>query len=163
MAWGRGVVGIQVRRAASSELGLINERYAEVQFLASAQNDFLVVAEIGGQPAGLGRIVPIDAGIGELGGMYVFEEFRGLGVSKAIIAFLVAGSEAAALYCLPFADLQGLYESFGFGRVADVASAPDKVRHKLRWCDEFYDKPVLLMRLNLTDTRVEHVAGSDAD
>jgi N-acetylglutamate synthase-like GNAT family acetyltransferase len=142
-------VTISVRTASPSELTWINERYREIDFLLCGANDFVVVAEIDGKPAGLGRIVPIAGRVGELGGMLVFDEFRGTGLSKQIIAFLIETLEFDFLYCLPFSNLENLYATFGFRRVADVAGVPAKVLKKYHWCAEFYPDPVLLMGLQL--------------
>jgi N-acetylglutamate synthase-like GNAT family acetyltransferase len=138
---------VTLRIASPGELGWINQCYRDIDFRLTGSADFQVVAEVGGRPAGLGRIVPIANRIGELGGMVVFEQFRGTGISKRIIALLAAHGDFDFLYCLPFANLEGLYESFGFRRVDDVAGVPAEVLEKYRWCAKFYPQPVLLMGL----------------
>lgn len=147
-------VKITIRTALPSELAWINERYCEIDFLPCAANDFVVVAEVDGRAAGLGRIVPIAARVGELGGMYVFDEFRGTGLSKKIIGDLVETPDFDFLYCLPFSNLESLYATFGFRRLEDVAGVPDRVLKKLRWCAEFYSEPVLLMGRQLRATGI---------
>lgn len=136
---------ITLKVASPGDLVWINERYRSIDFRLSAPDDFQVVAEVDGKPAGFGRIVPIDGRIGELGGMLVFDEYRGMGLSKAIIAFLAETKRFDFLYCLPFANLEKLYERFGFRRVDAQAGVPAKVREKYDWCAAFYDEPVLLM------------------
>jgi N-acetylglutamate synthase-like GNAT family acetyltransferase len=138
-------VQITLRAASPGELAWINERYRSIDFRLSAPDDFQVVAQVDGKPAGLGRIVPIEGRIGELGGMLVFDEYRGTGLSKAIIAFLTQTTRFDFLYCLPFANLEKLYERFGFRRVDADAGVPAKVLEKYDWCAAFYDEPVLLM------------------
>ncbi len=140
-------MNITIRTALPGELAWINERYREIDFVQSSANDFGVVAEVDGRPAGLGRIVPIAARVGELGGMLVFDEFRGTGLSKRIIGVLAATPDFDFLYCLPFSNLESLYEGFGFRRLSDIAGVPDAVLKKYRWCQEFYPEPVLLMGL----------------
>lgn len=139
-----------LRIAAPADLEWINERYGAIDFRLSARDDLQVVAEVGGQPAGLGRIVPVEGRVGELGGMVVFEQFRGTGVSRLIIDLLMMNADYDFLYCLPFANLEGLYRSFGFGRIDAGAGVHAKVVEKYRWCQEFYAEPVLLMGLRLS-------------
>jgi N-acetylglutamate synthase-like GNAT family acetyltransferase len=136
---------ITLRAASPGDLAWINERYRSIDFRLSTPDDLQVVAELDGKPAGLGRIVPIEGRIGELGGMLVFDEYRGTGLSKAIIAFLAQTNRFDFLYCLPFANLESLYEGFGFRRVDAGSSLPVKVREKYHWCAAFYNEPVLLM------------------
>lgn len=142
-------MNITLRTAAPGELAWINERYRAIDFLESVASDFIVVAEVDGKAAGLGRIVRVEARVGELGGMIVFDEFRGTGVSKKIIGLLAATTDFDLLYCLPFARLEALYAAFGFRRVADVAGVPAKILDKSNWCAQFYPQPVLLMALSL--------------
>lgn len=134
-----------IRAAAPGELDWINQRYAEIDFRLSTADDLQAVAEVDGKRAGLGRIVPIAGRVGELGGMLVFDEYRGAGLSKAIIGFLAQTKDYDYLYCLPFAGLEGLYASFGFRHVDESAAVPAKVIEKYRWCAQFYTEPVLLM------------------
>lgn len=142
-------MNIAIRMASPGELEWINARYREIDFLPSAPNDHLAIAQVDGKAAGLGRIVGIDHRVGELGGMVVFDQFRGAGLSKRIIALLLATPDYDHLYCLPFSKLESLYASFGFRRVAHLAGVPARVREKHRWCGEFYPEPVLLMELRL--------------
>lgn len=138
---------ISLRTALPGELARINEHYRAIDFLPCGEDDFVVVAEIGGKTAGLGRIVPVEPGVGELGGMYVFDQFRGCGISKAIIRFLLEAPGVDYLYCLPFGNLENLYASFGFRRLDDLAGVPEKILEKYRWCAGFYPQQVLLMGL----------------
>jgi N-acetylglutamate synthase-like GNAT family acetyltransferase len=142
-------IAITLRIPTPAELAWINERYREIDFLPSAPNDYVAMAEVDGKPAGLGRIVEIAGRVGELGGMVVFDGFRGTGLAKEIVALLLETPGYDHLYCLPFARLEPLYASFGFRRVADLAGVPAKALDKYRWCAEFYPEPVLLMELRL--------------
>jgi N-acetylglutamate synthase-like GNAT family acetyltransferase len=134
-----------LRRSRPDELAWINERYAGVDFVASSDADVIAVAEANGQPAGLGRVVHIADGVGELGGMLVFDAFRGSGLAKQIIGFLQQQAGLPTLYCLPFAELEGLYGSMGFVPASAQDKVPEKVAAKHRWCNEHYPKPVLLL------------------
>lgn len=137
---------VRLRRFTADELDWINARYREVDFVASSADELIAVAEVGGVSAGIGRVVPVADGVGELGGMLVFDAFRGSGVAKAIIAYLVAQSCCDTLYCLPFADLRALYAAAGFMQLEDFTGVPSKVAAKHQWCNTHYPAPVLLMR-----------------
>ncbi len=120
----------------------MNERYAEVRFIPSdLAKDLVLIAEIAGHPAGLGRLVPVDEESAELGGMLVFDAFRGQGVARALIDALIAAS-AKTIYCIPFAKLESLYAAAGFTRTEE---APAPVCEKYEWCQRTYDEAVLLM------------------
>lgn len=135
-----------LRWARPAELDWINQRYAEVDFVRSAGKDRVAVAEIGGLPAGLGRVVPLAPGVGELGGMLVFDDYQGRGVARRLIAFLLALPDFHTMYCLPFAELESLYASMGFAQVPPGADMPRHVIDKYGWCNTHYGRPVLLMR-----------------
>jgi GNAT superfamily N-acetyltransferase len=135
---------VRLRLARREESGWINERYASVRFVPSdLERETVVVAEIDDVPAGLGRLVPVGQDAYELGGMLVFEEFRGRGVARAIIDELLRHAGNRDVYCIPFAELEPLYAAAGFVRCAD-ASPP--VREKFEWCKTAYDQSVLLMK-----------------
>jgi GNAT superfamily N-acetyltransferase len=135
---------IALRLARPEEAEWINARYAEVRFVPSdLAREIVAIAEIDGTPAGLGRLVPVDDESCELGGMLVFEAFRGQGVARAIIDELLRHTDARAVYCIPFAELEPLYEAAGFAR---TDHAPPNVIEKFEWCTRTYDKPVVLMR-----------------
>lgn len=138
---------ITLRAARPDEAGWINERYVAVRFLPSdLSREIVIVAEIDGTPAGLGRLVPVDDSSCELGGMLVFEEFRGRGVARAIVDELLRHARGRAVYCLPFADLTELYAAAGFAPTED---APAAVLEKLAWCRRTYEQPVVLMRVTI--------------
>ncbi|HYR27219.1 MAG TPA: GNAT family N-acetyltransferase [Thermoanaerobaculia bacterium] len=133
---------IEIRAARVDESDWVNERYAEVRFIPSdLANDLVLIAEIDGHPAGLGRLVTVDGDSCELGGMLVFDAFRGRGIARALIAELVTRAGERAIYCIPFAKLEPLYAEF-FERTED---APEPVRAKYEWCQRTYEEPVLLM------------------
>jgi GNAT superfamily N-acetyltransferase len=134
---------MRFRRADASDTW-INDRYAAVQFLPSdLTRDLVLIAYEGDDAAGVGRLVPIDAQSCELGGMLVFEAFRGRGVAKALIDELLRHAEGREVYCLPFAELESLYASAGFAR---TDAAPAEVLEKWEWCRRTYPNDVLLMR-----------------
>jgi GNAT superfamily N-acetyltransferase len=134
-----------IKKLTALELEWANSRYSEVDFLPSVASDLVAVAIIHGVAAGLGRVTQVAPDIGELGGMYVFPEHRGAGVSKALIQFLISASSLGTLYCLPFKHLDGLYQSAGFKPCPPGPSVPEKVLSKHAWCNSHYPDPVLLM------------------
>jgi GNAT superfamily N-acetyltransferase len=135
---------IEIRAAGTGEADWVNERYGEVQFIPSdLTKDTVLIAELDGQPAGLGRLVPVTEDACELGGMLVFETFRGRGVARALIDALIERANGRTIYCIPFAKLEDLYAAAGFER---SETAPNDVQEKFDWCQRTYDQPVLLMR-----------------
>jgi GNAT superfamily N-acetyltransferase len=138
-------VAVTVRQLRADELKWANGRYAEIDFIPSAADDYIAVGENDGQSAGLGRLVRVAADACELGGMYVFPEQRGGGVSRAIIEHLIAVAGGDTLYCLPFGNLRALYESAGFRECAPDPAMPAKVLEKFEWCNGHYGREVLLL------------------
>lgn len=143
-----GAVVVSVRRLLEPELAWANERYEEVHFLLSSANDFLAVAEVDGEKVGLGRLVPVNATTGELGGMYVLPAFRGRKIAGAIVSYLLLHSPYRQLFCIPFAHLDGFYAGFGFHPVPAETAVPCAVVEKVNWCTKEYPASVhLLMRV----------------
>lgn len=137
-----------IKLARADDIDWINNKYKEVNFLPSnLSKEKVAIAEIQGERAGLGRLVQIDNENAELGGMYVFDEFRNQGVARAIVEFLLSqGKEFQFIYCLPFEQLKKFYESFGFIE-CDAQSVPEDIRNKYQWCNQTYADKVLLLRI----------------
>lgn len=137
---------IVVRQAEKDELTWVNSKYAEVGFVSSNfKNECIVIAEIENQKAGLGRLVKIDNQNIELGGIYVFYDFRKQGVAENIVSYLCKTNpfENATIWCLPFENLEVFYSKFGF--VKNRIIPPIAIAKKLAWCNTTYDKKVLLL------------------
>ncbi|HEX6159018.1 MAG TPA: GNAT family N-acetyltransferase [Thermoanaerobaculia bacterium] len=131
--------------ATPDEEGWINERYDEVGFQHSdLTRDLQVIAEEDGQRVGMGRLVTLAENAVELGGMLVFDPFRGRGVAKKIIAELLRHAGDREVYCIPFLDLEPIYAGAGFTR---VETGPEKALKKVEWCERTYPRGVVLMRL----------------
>jgi N-acetylglutamate synthase-like GNAT family acetyltransferase len=145
---------LNIRDANSADLVWINERYREVDFLPSTSKDLIVIAEVDGVAAGLGRIVVLADGQGELGGMVVFDQFKGQGIAKKLVAKLQSVSPCARLFCLPFEELEALYMSMGFARVQQGLSLPSHVEQKYDWCNSHYAKAVSLL---VWESSIEHL------
>jgi GNAT superfamily N-acetyltransferase len=102
-----------------------------VHFIPSdLARDTVVIAEIDGQRAGMGRLVPAGDHACELGGMYVDDAHRGRGIAHAIVNELIKRAGSQEVYCIPFADLETLYVESGFRRIEPL-NIPEKIQEKL--------------------------------
>lgn len=141
---------LTLRTAKPEEAGWVNEQYAKAGFIPSdLGRDTVVVAELHGRRAGLGRLVDAGSGAYELGGMYVLEGFRGAGVARAIVEELLRLAGEREVYCIPFANLEELYASAGFRRI-EPTGVPSGVAEKLAWCERNIARAVILMKLVTT-------------
>ncbi len=140
---------ISIRNARPDELDWVNARYEEIQFVLSRMDrDTIVVAEYDGQRCGLGRIVSIDPNNVELGGIYVFPKFRGLGIAKQIVSHLIQLCRPeTTVWCLPFQNLLPFYQEFGFECRDESTRDPPEINQKLQWCNDSFEQPVILMSL----------------
>lgn len=136
---------ITLHLGETADLAAINSRYASVDFVPSLDGELIVIARDNGAVCGQGRVVPIDADSGELGGILVLPEFEGRGVARRTVQYLIDHAEQKRLYCLPFAELAGFYGGMGFSPVQDCGEVPLKVIEKYRWCEQQYKKRVLLL------------------
>lgn len=140
---------VTVKQAEINEINWINAKYSEVDFVKSNyENEYIVIAKVGNENAGLGRLVKIDEDNIELGGIYAFPNFRGLGVAENIVRNLCEKNpfDASTIWCLPFENLLNFYSKFGFEN-CDNIKAPKEVTKKLEWCNSGnkYRKKVLLL------------------
>ncbi len=137
-----------IRKADMREIAWINECYDEVGFVHSDyQREFIAIAEVDGERAGIGRLVTVNSGAFELGGIYVFDPYRGKGVAAKIVDFLTENAEVGrAIFCLPFAHLAGFYQQHGFRKCNkdEVDEVPEEVRKKHQWCNSKYPNETLL-------------------
>lgn len=137
---------MKLRVATVADAEWINAAYAEVGFQTSdLSRELLIVAELDNERAGIGRLVPAGDAACELGGMLVFEGFRGRGVARAIVDELLRHARGRTVYCIPFADLETIYAKAGFIRREPEATLPQYVRDKLDWCRREIQRPVILM------------------
>lgn len=137
-----------VRESLRSELSWANHCYASIGFVQSTGLDLIVVAEVHGQRAGLGRIVAVDDVSGELGGIYVLPEFRGQAIARSIVTFLLERATCSRIYCIPFKHLESFYMSCGFAPVAKGTTVPASIAEKIEWCAATYPDPVVLLSLS---------------
>lgn len=145
-------MSLRIEKLDPTKLAWANERYAEIDFLPSPNTDFVAVVFVDETPAALGRVTQLAATSGELGGMYVFPEFRGLGIARHLVDYLVAECGLSTLFCLPFEKLRDLYAASGFLPHPVDAPVPEKVSSKHAWCNSYYPERVLLMSRSCTTT-----------
>ena len=140
---------IHVRAASRADIEWINHRYKEVDFVPSIfEREVIAVAEYEGQRAGLGRLVTLDENNAELGGMYVFEPYRGKGIAKEIVQFLLnKGHLFQTIYCIPFEKLIHFYTQYGFVACSNLGAVPRELISKYQWCQQQYPQPTALLCL----------------
>jgi len=140
---------IRIRRSRRDELEWVNGCYAAVGFAPSdAVRDIILLAEVGGQRAAMGRLVAIEENVMELGNIYVLEPFRRYGVARQLVEHLIELAGEARLYCIPFTHLSRFYEASGFVPVKSSDSTPPKsVVEKVKWCNDHYTGGVTLLWL----------------
>jgi GNAT superfamily N-acetyltransferase len=141
---------IQIRAAQKTDVEWINQHYAEVDFVPSIfEKEIIGIAEYEGKRAGIGRLVTVDAHNAELGGMYVFESFRGKGIAGELVKFLLEHAHLfQTVYCIPFEHLNCLYMEFGFAICANLEKAPREVVTKYQWCKSHYPQQTSLLFLH---------------
>lgn len=109
----------------------------------------LYLAEIEGEPVGMGALRPLFPGVAEIKRMYVRPSARGLGVGRAILRRLIddargLGYKTIDLDSAPFMhEAHALYRSFGF-----VPTGPHK-GWEFESVPGLRDVPVVFMSLNL--------------
>lgn len=87
--------------------------------------------------AAFARVITDHASFAYLCDVFVLERYRGMGLSKRMMAELVAVPSLAGIrrFCLLTRDAHGLYKQFGFGPL------PDQSRYMERLDTEGYKKP----------------------
>jgi|JI8StandDraft_2_1071088.scaffolds.fasta_scaffold82410_3 N-acetylglutamate synthase-like GNAT family acetyltransferase len=142
---------IVIKQAQETEIDWINQQYKAINFVESDfKNEYIIVAYYDGKQAGLGRLVKIDHQNIELGGIYVFPQFRGLKIAENIVSHLCLNNPfgESNVWCLPFENLSGFYQKFGFKPFEIPNTAiPEKVSKKLQWCnsENRYEQKVILL------------------
>jgi GNAT superfamily N-acetyltransferase len=138
---------IIIRKAAQNEIEWVNSKYEEINFQASDfEKEYIAVAEIDRQRCGLGRLIKFADGSFELGGMYVFEDYRGLGIAEKIVLHLLNQTkESDKIWCLPFNHLLNFYGRFGFKPYENEAEIPSEIICKHKWCNQSYSHEVPIL------------------
>jgi predicted GNAT family N-acyltransferase len=139
---------VYVRKAILEDIEWVNTTYRNIDFVVSDYTtEYIALAEVEGVKCGLGRVVTIDEDNVELGGMYVLDQFRGMGIAEQIVLHLLQNHEQhKKIWCLPFKHLQHFYNKFGFlDQKTQDYKIPDKIYNKYKWCNQNYNKDVLLL------------------
>lgn len=142
-------MNLLLRWASTEDQSWVDAQYAAIDFSPSDLKAHRVtIAEWLGQPAGLGRLVPVATQQWELGGMYVLSDFRRKGIAAAIVQHLIDHTaNGGILYCLPFMYLTEFYQGFGFQPAPEIeiAGFPTPILDKWQWCNEHYESAVDLL------------------
>lgn len=140
---------INIRKATADDLIWVNRQYETINFVPSGlEHEVVLIGSVGGEKAGLGRLVLLGEGEAELGGIYTLEGFRGTGVASCVVQELMRNAHALDLrtiYCIPFAPLHGFYSRYGFQLVTGRDRVNPAVLGKYQWCMETYSEKTLLM------------------
>lgn len=138
----------QLYKATETDMLWVDSIYTKIQFLPSDfDNEYIVIAEVNGEKAGLGRLIQINDVL-ELGGMYVKDNYRGNGIAQKIVEHLLAQAPKGKLvYCIPFAHLVNFYKSFGFLDAEVTSSTPQEIKHKIGYCSQTYKTDILLLQM----------------
>ncbi|MGN6109113.1 MAG: GNAT family N-acetyltransferase [Kofleriaceae bacterium] len=150
-----------IRTLRDDEREWANARYREIRFSESGRDCLGFVAELA-EPArdaaidraiyaaidpaidpaidarldprvGLGRLVELEPGVFELGGIWTSDRARNRGIARAMVTTLLAHAPRVRLWCVPFAHLVPFYEQFGFR--AAPRPWPARVEAKVADCE----------------------------
>ncbi len=140
---------IQIRAAKKADIEWINQRYEEIDFIPSIfEKEVIGVAEYQGQKAGIARLVTLDELNVELGGLYVFEPYRGNGIAKELVQFLLKQAHLfQTVYCIPFEYFASFYMQYGFDSCSNLEEVPRDIVAKYHWSRKQYPKPTTLLFL----------------
>ncbi|WP_051902185.1 GNAT family N-acetyltransferase, partial [Photobacterium sanctipauli] len=120
---------IKVRAANLTELDWVDGQYDKVGFKRSTgTNELIAIVEVNNVPVGLGRLQHIEPSVAEMGGIYVDENYRGLGLAAKVVEYLITHStQYTVLYCLPFSPLAHFYNGFGFKSAENLQDIPKPI------------------------------------
>ncbi|NKB53808.1 MAG: GNAT family N-acetyltransferase [Rhizobiaceae bacterium] len=85
----------------------------------SFDNSLCFIAEEAGQQVGFARVITDYSVIGYLCDILVFEEYRGRGISRILMAAILEHPQLSTVesFMLATSDAHGLYEKYGFQRL----------------------------------------------
>ncbi|MDF1654498.1 MAG: GNAT family N-acetyltransferase [Coxiellaceae bacterium] len=126
---------LMIRLVKEEEIEWINETYVMQGFNPSEfERDILILAESDGKTAGFGRLIKIDNDSVEMGGIYIFPEFRHRNCANQIITYLLERSNKwKNVYCVPPLSMYSLYENFGFKASDHLDTVPEFIIKKYDW------------------------------
>lgn len=105
---------IAIRLLRDDEHAWANDQYTALRFAVTPPGALALVAELEGERVGLGRLVELEPGVHELGGIWTADSARNRGIARAMVTALLERARPGRLWCIPFAHLAPFYESFGF-------------------------------------------------
>jgi GNAT superfamily N-acetyltransferase len=121
-----------IRVLRDDERAWANELYRTIRFAETPPDTFAITYELAGDRIGLGRLVELEPGVIELGGIWTAEAARNRGIARAIVTALIEYAGSTPLWCIPFVHLQAFYESCGF--IATPEPWPATVAAKMHDC-----------------------------
>ncbi|MED2187274.1 MULTISPECIES: GNAT family N-acetyltransferase [Bacillus cereus group] len=145
---------MSIQLATSNDLEWVNKQYDAIGFVRSDLNrDMVAIITYDNAYAGVGRLVQIDEGTIEMGGIFILPKFRGLQLARKLVSFLVQTAKALeiqSVFCIPFDELESFYKTYGFIEVDMKKEVVHPIiLKKYNWCLENYDKHVLLFKLRV--------------
>ncbi|WP_305452772.1 GNAT family N-acetyltransferase [Bacillus mycoides] len=143
---------MNIRLATYNDLEWVNNHYESIGFVPSdLTRDTVAIITYNNEYAGVGRLVQIDEGTIEMGGIFILPKFRGLQLAGQLVSFLVQTAKKLQIlnvYCLPFEELENFYKKYGYTEVDTTKEVVHPIiLKKYNWCLENYDKHVLLSKL----------------
>ena len=116
-----------VQRFLAEESYWARDRSLE-QTITAIENSICFGMYVGGRQIGFARVVSDKATFAYIGDVYVIEEFRGQGLSKWLMEYIVNYPELQGLrrWVLATRDAHGLYRQFEF----------DELRFPERWMEK---------------------------
>jgi GNAT superfamily N-acetyltransferase len=135
---------VTIRPLRDDERAWANATYRALRFAETPPGALALAAELDGAIVGLGRLVVLEPGVVELGGIWTADTARGRGVARAMVTALLERAPAGPLWCLPFAHLSAFYASFRFAIVA--SPWPSSVTAKLAAIAEHQLPPAVVLR-----------------
>ena len=142
---------IKLYQAEQEDMAWVNTQYEEIKFMPSEfESEEIWIATANGVKAGLGRLVHINEGNWELGGIYVLDNFRGAGIARKIVQKLcdIGQQKNENIWCVPFNHLTSFYQSFGLNTYdPGMGNVPDDVLKKINYCESTYTQKVELLKL----------------
>jgi predicted GNAT family N-acyltransferase len=138
-----------LRKALPADMDWVNGIYKSIDFLPSVyEKEYVAIATEGNTHYGVGRLITLDDGNYELGGMYVDSSQRGKGTARNIVMHLLQQApKGATVYCIPFAHLENFYKSCGFADTEINDALPAEIKQKIGYCNQTFAAKTLLLRL----------------
>jgi len=137
------------RRAEEKDLTWINEHYRRLNFEESHFSDEIIWLAVSmGRPFGVGRLIQLDERSFELGGLFVLESFRNLGVERELVKRLLENTKGPlTIYCIPLNGLVAFYEEFEFTPYSgELEKLPQRLKEKFAIGKKARDVDSLLWR-----------------